>query len=199
MKSNNVSSPRLQGIYEQYYRAKRLLQLARRSKKPHTKFTNLIAAVYPARSIVELILEATEKQELKSPKSNDIKENRKNLELEISQAIPFYHLLEKIRIHDFHRFGCLPPTKNKRRFYGGPVKLIANQGVVALLITPNGLKLVKTGDSAIEGQRPLCQSNDMFFEEKSDKFVSLEEILNDYLEAIPKVISNFETLLNTTQ
>jgi len=39
----------------------------------------------------------------------------------------------------------------------------------------------------------------MFFEEKSDKFVSLEEILNDYLEAIPKVISNFETLLNTTQ
>ncbi|MCF7635965.1 MAG: hypothetical protein LLF82_001459 [Dehalococcoides mccartyi] len=195
MKKTTLSSPRLLGIHEQYYRAKRLLQLARRSKKPATQFTNLIAAVYPARSTVELMLEAAEKQELKSLKNKDVKESRKNLEKIIIQNIPFYFLLEKIRIHDFHRFGCLPPSKNHRVFYGGPAKLIAQQGVAGISLTQNGLKITETGNSAIEGQRPLYQRQDKFFDEESGEFVSLQKVLNDYLEVIPKVIAEFEALL----
>lgn len=117
MRYGKLKNPRMQGIYEQDRRAKRLTQLAHRCKNTTVKFRNLIAAVYPARAIVGLMLEAAEKQELKSFQDKDVKKSRTEFEAKIIPILPYYHLLEKIRIHDFHRFGCLPPSKKHRKFF----------------------------------------------------------------------------------
>ena len=70
-KMNNNLSPRMRGIYEQYRRAKHFLRLARRCKKPISKFTNLIAAIYPSRAIAELIIEAVKKEEFSHFKNRE--------------------------------------------------------------------------------------------------------------------------------
>jgi len=93
-------------------------------KKPASRFRNLIAAIYPARAIVELMLEALDKKELTSFQNKDAGKNRGEFENLIAPKLPQYYLIEKIRIHDFHRFGCLPPQPGERvLFYGGPIKL----------------------------------------------------------------------------
>ena len=176
----------MQGIYEQYKRAKRFVQLARRCKKTTSRFTNLIAAVYPARAIVELMDEATKKQELRLFRSGKkFKEN-------IAPKLPYYNLLYRIRIHDFHRFGCLPPSqKYKTEFIGGPIKLRANKGIASLSLTAEKPKYVVTGNSSIEEDRPLFIRNGLFFDGESGKFVPLDKILDDFLRAVPSVIEYF--------
>jgi hypothetical protein len=138
------SNPRLQGIEEQYKRAERFVRLAKRCKKPAFQFRNLIAAVYPARAIIELMLEAAEEQELVSFKNKDAKKSRMEFEAELIPRLPYYSLIENIRIHDFHRFGCLPPLENSNMtFLGGPIKLVAKKGSAAVLFTPRGPALKK--------------------------------------------------------
>jgi hypothetical protein len=189
------ASPRLQGIYEQHRRARRFVQLARRCKNPTTRFSNLIAAVYPSRAIVELMLEAAEKQELKSFQNKDARKSRSDFEKVLAPKLPHYYLLEKIRIHDFHRFGCiLPDPGYSRMFVGGPIELIANKGTAALAVTPKGPKHILTGNSKIKEQRPLCMRDGSFFEEETEKMLSLDEILDDFLSAVPSVIKCFESL-----
>lgn len=185
-------TPRKQGVFEQYRRAKRFMGLARRCRKTSAIFTNLIAAVYPARSIVELMLEAAEKQELRSFQNKDGQEIRRKLEEELISRLPYYHLLEKIRIHDFHRFCCLPPSqKYETVFFGGPVKLKANRGNASLSLMPEGPKFTTTGNSSIKEQRPLCTRNGLFFDEESGKYVTLNRVLDDFLSAVPGVIKYF--------
>jgi len=184
----------MQGIYEQYRRAKRFVQLAHRCKKSISQFTNLIAAVYPARAIVELMLEAAEKQELKPfQNKTNAKESRRKFEEKLSPKLPYYYLLEKIRIHDFHRFGCLPPSqKYQVTFAGGPIKLTARNGIAALSLRAEGPKYIKTGKSSVNEQRPLYTENGLFYDEESGKYVPLDKILDDFLSAVPKVITDFE-------
>src|SRR5712691_10036374 len=56
---------------------------------------------------------------------------------------PFY--LSNDRIHDFHRFGCVPPDpKYHMVLYGGPSKLVANQGAAVLAILSEGPKFTLT-------------------------------------------------------
>jgi hypothetical protein len=181
------------GIYEQYTRAKRFVRLAYRCRKPVAKFTNLIAAVYPARAIVELMLEAAEKQELKPfQNKTDAKESRRKFEEEFTPKLPYHYLLEKIRIHDFHRFGCLPPSqKYQSIFAGGPIKLTARNGIAALLLPAEGPKYIKTGKSLVKEQRPLYTKNGLFYDEESGKYVPLDKILDDFLSAVPGVIEYF--------
>jgi hypothetical protein len=189
------TGPRLQGIYEQHRRARRFVQLARRCKNPTTRLTNLIAAVYPTRATVELMLGAAEKQELKSFQNKDAQKSRKDFEKVLAPMLPYYYLLEKIRIHDFHRFGCIPPnSKYYRMLYGGPVNLKASKGTAALAVTPKGPKHILTGNSKIKEQRPLCTRDASFFEEESGKWLSLDEILDNFLRAVPSVIKYFESL-----
>ena len=190
---NRFMSPRMQGIYEHYRRARHFVQLAHRCKNPVSKFTNLITAVYPARAIVELMLEAAEKQELVAFKNKDNKLNRNELEEIISLKSPYYYLLEKIRIHDFHRFGCLPPSlEYETGFIGGPIKLKAKKGIAAMVVTPEGPKQTVTGNSSIKEQRTLYTNNGLYYDEDNKKYVSLEEILVDYLDEVPKVITEFK-------
>jgi hypothetical protein len=189
------ASPRLQGIHEQHRRARRFVQLARRCKDNTTRFSNLIAAVYPTRAIVELMLEAAEKQELKSFQKKDAQKSRNDFEKVLAPKLPHYNLLEKIRIHDFHRFGCIPPNPECHRiFAGGPIKLIASKGTATIVVKPKGPKHIRTGNSNIEEQRPLYMRDGCFFKEESGKMLSLDEILDDFLRAVPSVIKYFESL-----
>jgi len=191
----SLTTPRKQGIHEQYYRTRRFLQLARRCKKTRSRFTNLIAAVYPARAIVELMLEAAEKQELRPFCNKDAKKSRDDFEEMLAPILPHYYLIEKIRIHDFHRFGCIPPNSKRREaFLGGPIKLIAKKGTAALQGTSKGYEIVLTGNSHAKEQRPLYMDDGRFFEEESKKLLSLEEILSDFLGAVPNAIAEFERL-----
>ena len=168
---NKFISPRMQGIYEQYRRARHFLQLAHRCKNPASKFTNLIAAVYPARAIAELMIEAAKKQELPSLK------NREEMEKVIIPNLPYYKLIYRIRIHDFHRFGCLPPSqKSKTFFIGGPITL-----------------KVQKGRSSIKGDRQLFTKNGIYFGTDNKKLVPLDKILDDFLSAVPEVITEFES------
>jgi hypothetical protein len=171
------------------------VQLARRCKNPTARFTNLIAAVYPTRATVELMLGAAEKQELKSFQNKDAQKSRKDLEKVLATKLPHYYLLEKIRIHDFHRFGCILPNRGDfHEFVGGPIELKPSKGIAALVVTPKGPKHILTGNSKIEEQRPLCMRDGNFFEEETEKMLSLDEILDDFLGAVPSVIKYFESL-----
>lgn len=188
IKTLQHASPRMQGINEQYKRARRFLNLARRCKKQSYIFANLIAAVYPARAIVELMLDAADRKELKV--------NRAEIEEKLAAELPYYYLLEKIRIHDFHRFGCLPPNKMRKTvFIGGPIKLVVNKGIAAMTIRQKGPQIILTGNSSAKLQRPLYTTDGQFYDEETGKYLTLEEILVKYLSAVPKVIDYFKTLV----
>jgi hypothetical protein len=197
-KQDSVSAfanPRMHGISEQYRRARRFVQLSRRCKKPATRFANLIAAVYPARAIVELMLEAAAKQELRKFHNNDNTQSRKDFEEVLAPKLPHYYLLEKIRIHDFHRFGCLPPDPHRQHvFLGGTIKLKANKGIAALKVSAKGPESVETGNSSIQQQRPLYVQYGRLYEEETGKWLSLEQLLEEYLNTIPQAIAYFQIL-----
>ncbi len=187
------ATPRIKGIQEQYRRARRFLRLALHCKGRTSRFNNLIAAVYPARAIVELMLQAAEEQELTNYSNKDAKYSRQDLEKKLVSDLPHYYLLEKIRIHDFHRFGVLAPHPKKREaFFGGPIKLVAKKGAASLRLTGSGPQVVCTGDSNVKMQRPLYIEDGRFFDEESGRLLSLEEVLTDYLEAAGNVLSKLK-------
>ena len=108
--------------------------------------------------------------------------------------MPYYYLLEKIRIHDFHRFGCLPPSlEYKTEFIGGPIGLKAKKGSAVMVVTPEGPKQIVTGNSSIKEQRPLYTKDGLYYDEDDKKYISLEEILVNYLDAAPSVITEFKS------
>ena len=194
-REGSLPKRRLLGIREQYARARRFVKMAQLCKKPASRFRNLIAAIYPARAIVELMLEAFDKKELPSFKNKDPMKNRVELENLIASKLPHYYLIEKIRIHDFHRFGCLPPQVGKRvLFYGGPIKLIARKGAAILQGTSEGPKITTTGSSTVKKQRPLYSDDGRFFDEQSGTYLPLAVILGEFLDLVPDVIVEFEAL-----
>jgi len=144
------------------------------------------------------MLEAVEKQELSAFKNKDTKACRNKFEEEIIPKLPYYHLLENIRIHDFHRFGCLPPSqKYQSIFVGGPIKLTANKGSASLVLLPAGHKFTVTGNSSVKTQRPLYTNNGFFFDEETNEDVPLDRVLSDFLSAVPRVLSDFENHCQT--
>lgn len=193
--SSPFPSPRIRGVREQHYRAQWFVQNALASQDMTVRFRLLIIAVYPARAIVELMLEAAERQELKRFRNNDAKQSRRDFEETLVQALLHYHLIEKIRIHDFHRFGCIPPDpKYRQMFYGGPIRLTASRGAAVLAVPPEGPKVTLTGDSRVKEQRPLCADDGRFFDDGSGEYLALETILVEYLNTVPAVITEFEQL-----
>ncbi len=106
--NKEYEGPRMKGIYEQYNRSCHFFRLAQRCKRPESKFRNLIAAIYPARAIVELMLEAAAMKEIDAFQEENDDDNKEALRRILEPKLPHYQLVYKIRIHDFHRFGCLP-------------------------------------------------------------------------------------------
>lgn len=183
----------MQGIREHFERARFFVSLAQEQKQTEAAYRLRLAAVYSCRAIADLMLEAAEKQEVKALTDPDPKVNRKKLEEHISKKLPFYTLLEHIRIHDFHRFGITPPDPAARRVVlGGPVKLTAQKGMVAMRITPKGVEVVTTGGSKATLQRPLLNEDGAFFDDQLSKYVSLDEVLDTFLSKAPDAIAEFE-------
>ena len=120
---NNATSwpfrdPRVAGVREHYERVKFFRALAETCSDAAGKFRLLLAGVYSARGVVELIFEAADKGQLNI--------TREDLKAHLCAQIRRYDLIERIRIHDFHRLGLVPPDPRfKVMMQRGPVKLRA--------------------------------------------------------------------------
>ena len=183
-----LADPRILGMKEHLHRIKRFSRNAKRCKKQESKFRNLISAIYPARAIAELMFECADKKL--------INQSRDDLKKWFEEEISFFLLIEKIRIHDFHRFGCLPPSKKyKTLFIGGPIKLRASSGYASIQMSPKGKTTVTTGNSSIAEQRPLYNDDGLFYDESSDSYKKLDDIIEKHTQSLEKIISKFEKLI----
>jgi len=177
------SDPRLQGIIEQYERAKVFRREAQSYNDPRERLRRLMASVYFARAIVEIMLESADMEVVKI--------SRPDLERRLIALLPGYMLLEKLRIHDFHRFGVLP---RQGWFMGGLVKLRAQGGHAVIALGADGPEVSTSGNSKVVGQRPLNMEGDMVLDEEAGQYVTIDQVLDRYLEAIPRAISEFRSL-----
>lgn len=177
--------PRVSGVMEHYERIQIFLGLARNIEDSAVVFRLHIACIYFARGIVELMFEAADKKQLSTL--------REQLKKSLPGKLRWYDLIEKIRIHDFHRFGISPPNPDLKVFFqGGPIKLKAKNGTAVYSILPTGPQIETTGDSSVIEQRPLLFNDGRFFDEETKTFVTLEQILKDFLFDVAKVIKEFE-------
>ncbi len=189
-------SPRVHGIREHLQRAQFFTDLARQQEDAKSNYRLMLAAVYSCRAIAELMLEAAEKQEVKDSDDPDSKINREAFEDQVPRKLPFYNLLEIVRIHDFHRFGILPPDPALNQVVlGGPVKLTAQKGSATISMTAQGVEVQTTGGSQVKQQRPLLIQDGAFFDEQSSEYVSLDIALQAFLREAPDAISEFEKLV----
>ena len=190
------NGPRGRGIEEHFERLKLLVEISHKAQDPKDNYRLKIASIYSARGIIEIMLESAEKQEMVSFQNTDPKVSRKNFEQTIIPLFAHYHLIEKIRIHDFHRFGCLPPDPNiKAVFHGGPVKLTASKGMAAVVLTGNGPQFIQSGNSEVKDQRSLCNAEGHFFDDKTNSYLSIEEILQDFISSFPKAFEHYTKLM----
>jgi hypothetical protein len=181
---------RLAGVREHLERVRSFLDRAHAEMDPAVRFRLLLAAIYSCRATSELMLEAAEKQEISTFRTADNRSNRAALEAHIAPRIPFYYLIERIRIHDFHRFGIRPPEPNHRGLmFGGRAKVLGN---AALTITSQGPVATTIGEGRVELQRPLLVDDGQFFDDVEKRFVALDEILATFLEKVPHVVRELE-------
>jgi len=176
---------RLSGIKEHYSRIKTFLELASNIDDTATVFRLHIACIYFARGIIELIFEAAK------TKQNPI--SKKDMVNILSEKLRWFTLIERIRIHDFHRFGITPPDpKYNTTFNGGPINLKAKNGYAFYTLLPDGPKIETTGDSIVKVERPLICENGKFFDEEERKYITLEQILKNFLIDVQDVIEYFK-------
>lgn len=184
---------RFQGIREHLSRATFLLKTARSATDAIATYRLQLAAVYSCRAVVELLLEAAEKQEVRNPSESAAHWTRKELEDYVSPKLPFYSLIERIRIHDFYRFGVIPPAAEvQQTFLGGPIKLVAGKGAVAVFLGASGPIKLTSGNSEAKEQRPLLNHDGRFFDEGSSCYVALDEILEKFVGAAHEVVAEIE-------
>jgi hypothetical protein len=187
---------RLQGVREHLERATAFTQTAASAADEKAAFRLRLAAVYSCRAITELMLEMAGKQQLRDPNDPNRRLNREELEALVVPEFPHYYLIERIRIHDFHRFGLLPPDKSVHTiFLGGPVKITAQAGLGAAWVTDAGLEVAVGEKSTVDLQRPLLVEDGRFFDEASATWVSLDQLLTAFLTEAPAVIAYVETLV----
>jgi hypothetical protein len=191
-----LTDPRVQGIREHYTRAVWFQQEAHTVKSEEGKFRLLMAALYSCRAFVEIMLEAVEQQQVQGFKHTDAKESRRKFEETIIPNLSRYYLVEKIRIHDFHRMGLLPPDPALHRsVMSGPIKLTASKGGAGIQETPTGPRTWTTGNSQIKLQRSLYIQGDRFFDDEKSEYVSLETIIGDFVRALRAVGLDFQKML----
>jgi hypothetical protein len=175
--------PRLSGIAEQIERSLMFFHEALAFTDLPGRFRRLIASMYFARSVVEIMIEAADRQ--------IVNISRAELEKKLAPLLPHYHLVEKIRIDDFHRFGIVPTTG---LVLNGPIKLTANNGsaVFTVPLTPGeGRTHTTTGRSKVQEQRPLQMVGDRFFDEETNSYFTLDVILKNFLAGVPGALQEF--------
>ena|SRR5438093_8379266 len=128
---------------------------------------------------------------LESTKMEVVKISRDDLERRLIELLPGYMLLEKLRIHDFHRFGALP---RQGWFMGGMLRLKVQGGHAAISHGADGPETSKSRNSMVIGHRPLHMEGDRVFDEEADQYVTIDSVLARYLEAIPQAIAAYRSL-----
>ena len=176
---------RVAGLREHRERIGLFLDLAGKTADDIVSFRLMMAGIYSARAIIELIFEAVDKKQLPT--------TREELKKALPSKLPWFNLIERIRIHDFHRFGLTPPSPHMTMtFQGGPVNLHARKGAATYTIRAEGPKAITSGDSSVDEQRPLLWNDDGFFDDDTKQYVTLKQILSDFLKAVPAVMAQFE-------
>jgi hypothetical protein len=183
-------SARLLGAREHLERAQLLFDLGRKQEDAKASFRLMLAAIYSCRAMTELMLEAADKQETNAG------EDRRTVEERISRLVPYYALIERIRIHDFHRFGIVPPDpKSESLMFGGPMKLTAKKGIAVVTVSEQGPAISTTGGSQAHLQRPLLCRGGKFFDDETANYVELEDILDSFVAKAAAAITEFQKLL----
>jgi hypothetical protein len=176
------------GIREHFIRAALFNNLGMKTSDSANKFRVFLAAIYSCRAMVELMLDRADRGE-STVTRDELKER-------LVQILPYFNLIERIRIHDFHRYGLIPNPPGLRVVMAlGPMKLTANQGGASWAYTAEGPTTTLTGKSGFKPQRPLYSADGRFFDEDSKVHVEPNKIVVDYLKAIPAAIAEFEQLL----
>ncbi|WP_428307943.1 hypothetical protein [Lacipirellula sp.] len=174
------------GILEHFERAVLFHNLSFAVGDAKHAFRLLLSAVYSCQAMVELMYEEC------SDKCVSV--TRENLKAALKSLLPGFALIEKIRIHDFHRFGITPPvTKGVMQSFKGPMKLKASKGA-AMVSLPIGEapNVVETGNSKVVMQRPLLSVNGHFYDEDAGRYVSLPMLIRDFLLAMPIAVAEHE-------
>ncbi len=181
-----LSDPRVSGVQEHYDRIQTFLDLVCKSKEPTVIFRLQVACLYFAQGIIEIMKTAAREKHLNI--------SIEQLEETLTKELHWFKLIEKIRIHDFHRFGLIPPNPGTKRFFlGGGLKLIASQGKAMYRIQSTGIKKEETGNSKIEEQRLLISDDDRFYDDETEKYVTIEQILKDFMCEVPAIINKFKS------
>ena len=189
-------NPRLQGVREHFDRANLFVAQAGGADDSKTKYRLLLAAVYSCRAITELMLEAAEKQQVKLVQSSNPKASRDALEKLIAPKLKYYDLIERVRIHDFHRFGLTPPDPGVKTInLGGPIKITAQSGSGAVWAADTGIEVSVGGASKVVLQRLLLTQDGEFFDDDAKAYVSVAVLVNSFLKDAQDVISEFESFV----
>ena len=163
-----MSTPRIDGVIEQFQRARAFLDEAQESTDPVFRFRHLVAAIYFATSMAVLLLECGAKK--------DITQSKNKASVTMHKKLPRYELLMKLRANDYHRWGL---AQRKGLFLAGGITLSAGG--------PDGNKITFEG-----GHTPLQTDGDKVFDEISNDWISIEDALSEYLEAAPDVLREFD-------
>ena len=150
------SDPQVAGVKEHHSRIQSFLEIANNTEDSATVFRLYIACIYFAQGIIELIYEAADNKQIPS--------SREQMKEQLSEKLRWFKLIEKIRLHDFHRYGITPPNQNMNVcFLGGPIKLKAQKGHAIYKIPSSGPKIETSGHSTVHEQQPLLYKNGLFF------------------------------------
>ena len=181
---------RLDGIREQLARALLHFREGQASTDPTDQFRRFIAAVYPARAMVELMMEAGEHDE--------VRRSAREIDSRMAELLPRYYLLQRIRIHDFHRHGVL---LRGGFFFAGPIKISARGpgSGIKIQLTPTGPETTIVGQADVKWNRPLQMQDGRILDEDSGEWLTLEQILGDYLGAATEALAEFEKLLKVPE
>jgi hypothetical protein len=185
--------PKHPGVIEHFQRAVLFYNTAKGAPEIKSQFRVLMAAVYSCRAIYELIFEHARDPKWSADKVGEMSINRDELKAIFEAKVRHFALVERLRIHDFHRHGIQAPIPGWNVQRGaGPIKLKANKGAAYLTQTANGPERIVTGNSKIEEQRSLFEDNGRFFDEKTEEYVELHRIVSDYLTDISDAVEESE-------
>jgi hypothetical protein len=188
------NSPRALGVDEHLKRIELLHRLAASQPLPDS-YRLLISALTSCQAIVTIMLEAAMMDEVPAVVASP-EAKWQTFKEEIRPWFPYFDLIEAVRIHDFHRFGIVPPDPNRIEFrFQGPMKLTARSGVASVVFTSAGRTPTTSGNSTVKGQRPLTINDGAFFDEASGSYVRPEAIINAFLSQAPAAIAKFKAHL----
>ncbi len=172
------------GIIEHFTRAALFYNIGMQTDDS-ARYRLHIAAIYSCRAIAEMMFEEADRGRVNA--------DRGKVKQILLSALPFFNLVERIRIHDFHRVGLVPPDPNQKVIqFSGPVKLKPKGGQTIMSQTDKGFEYEVTGESSFAEQRSLVILNEYFFDEDTQSRVTLSNIIREYLVAVPHAVDQFQ-------